>query len=490
MEYAVSGKKVGTLKTDCLVVVLNKDAEPPEQLPAPCRDQVRAAVKDGDFTGKRQQTLLMRDPDGLAAKRLLLVGTGADAPLSAVTWGRLVQTMARTLSGSGAKDAALLLETVAVDEHDEEWLVRESARLLEEATYRFDQFRSKKEDKPKLQRWRFITEGTANRLSRAAREGRAVGAGVHLARDLGNTPPNVAFPEYLASEARELAKDYEKLSVKVISERQAERMGMGGFCAVSRGSEHEGKLIVMEYKGATGKPLSLVGKGITFDSGGISIKPGANMDEMKYDMCGAASVFGAVKTVCELGLKLNLVAVVAAAENMPDGAAYRPGDVITTYSGQTVEILNTDAEGRMVLCDALTYVQNKYKPHTVIDMATLTGACVVALGDQAAAVYSNDDELGRQLIDAGDYTGDRGWPMPLFDEYGEQLKSNFADMQHIGGPKAGSITAAKFLQRFVGEVRWAHLDIAGIAWKSGAEKGATGRPVPLLTRYLINQAQG
>ena len=491
MEYAVSGKNVATLRSDCVVLVLNKGAEAPQELPAKTRQQIREVMDDGDFSGAQQQTVMLRQPEGLAARRLLLVGTGTEDPLTMPAWGRLITTMARAVSGSGAQNAALLIDHLQVAEHDETALVRESARMLEEATYRFDSFRSKKPSEPvKLRRWRFVTSGTANRLSRAAREGRAIGTGVRLSRELGNTPANVAFPEYLAEQARSMGRDYDRLTVRVIGEKQLERMGMGGFCAVSQGSEHEGKMIVFEYKGDTGKPLSLVGKGITFDSGGISIKPGASMEEMKFDMCGAASVFGAMKTLCELNLKLHVVAVVAAAENMPDGRAYRPGDIIKTYSGQTVEIINTDAEGRMVLCDALTYVQNKYKPHTIIDMATLTGACVMALGDQASAVYSNDDDLSRDLLASGEYTGDRGWPMPLFEEYGEQLKSTCADMQHVGGPKAGSITAAKFLQQFVGDVRWAHLDIAGTAWKSGSEKGSTGRPVPLLTRYMMDVAHG
>jgi leucyl aminopeptidase len=264
---------------------------------------------------------------------------------------------------------------------------------------------------------------------------------------------------------------------------------MGAFCAVARGSEREGQIIVMEYKGAKGAPVALVGKGVTFDTGGISLKPGAGMDEMKYDMGGAASVLGTVKSVCELALPIHLVAVIAAAENMPDGRASRPGDIVTTLSGQTVEILNTDAEGRLVLCDALTWVQKKHKPHTVIDIATLTGACVVALGSHAQAIYSNNEALGKALLEAGNKTMDRGWPMPLWDDYQEQLDSPFADIANIGGPKAGSVTAACFLARFTKDVNWAHLDIAGTAWVSGGmQKGATGRPVPLLTRYLIDLA--
>jgi leucyl aminopeptidase len=383
-----------------------------------------------------------------------------------------------------------VLGSVAVA-RDTEWQVREGTRVAEEAAYRFDLYRSKAPKAATLKKWTFWAAERNNGLKKASNVGKAVAAGSALAKDLGNMAPNDCYPEYLAKRARQLAKDYEKkLSVKVISHAQAEKMGMGAFCAVSQGSSRKGCLIVMDYKGATGKPVSLVGKGITFDTGGISLKPGASMDEMKYDMGGAASVFGAMKTVCELGLPIHLVAVVAAAENMPDGEATRPGDIVKTLSGQTVEILNTDAEGRLVLCDALTYVQQKHKPHTVIDVATLTGACVMALGSHAQAVYSNDDALSEALLEAGRDTGDRGWPMPLWEDYQTQLDSPFADMQNIGGPKGGSITAACFLHRFARDVKWAHLDIAGTAWNSGGkEKGSTGRPVPMLTRYLINLAE-
>jgi leucyl aminopeptidase len=303
-------------------------------------------------------------------------------------------------------------------------------------------------------------------------------------------PGNICTPTYLAEQAVALADAQSTIKTNVLEESDMESLGMGALLGVSRGSRQPAKLIVMEYMAGpkNSKPIVLVGKGVTFDAGGISLKPGAAMDEMKYDMGGASSVFGSVKTVCELDLPIHMVAVVAAAENMPDGRASRPGDIVKTLSGQTVEILNTDAEGRLVLCDALTYVQQKHKPHTVIDVATLTGACVVALGAHAQAVYSNDDDLSQALLAAGKQTGDRGWPMPLWDEYQSQLDSPFADMQNIGGPKAGSITAACFLSRFAKDVKWAHLDIAGTAWISGGmSKGATGRPVPMLTRYLMEQ---
>lgn len=488
MEYAISHKALAKLKADCLVVPLSKGSSLPEALPDETREAVRAFMKAGDFSAEKGQTAWLHRPAGLDAARLLLVGCGDNSELEGLAFLKLVSQTTHTLQRGPIKHAAWLLTGVAVNQALE-WQVREGTRVAEEAAYRFDQYRSKPAKASILSKWTFWHPERNNGLRKASDEGRAVAAGSALARDLGNMPPNDCYPEYLAERARELGKEYDKLTVKIITQAQAERMGMGAFHAVAKGSTREGRIIVMEYKGAPGKPVSLVGKGITFDTGGISLKPGATMDEMKYDMGGAASVFGSVKTVCELNLPIHLVAVVTSAENMPDGGACRPGDIVKTLSGQTVEILNTDAEGRLVLCDALTYVQQKYKPHTVIDIATLTGACVVALGAHAQAVYSNDEALSEALLEAGRQTGDRGWPMPLWEDYQSQLDSPFADMQNIGGPKAGSITAACFLHRFTRDVKWAHLDIAGVAWTSGKDKGSTGRPVPMLTRYLMNLAE-
>ncbi len=488
MEYAISHSALPKLKADCLVLPLGSASTLPEALPDETRASVQAFIKTGDFSGKQGQVSWLHNPPGVAARRLLLVGCGDKTELDGQAWQRLVTGATKQLLASPVKQAVLMLDTVKVA-RELDWRVREGARVAEEASYRFDDYRSKPAKAAALRKLTFWHAQRDAALRQALKQGRAVAAGTALARDLGNMPPNDCYPEYLAERAKALGKEYDKLTVKIVTQAQAEKMGMGAFHAVAKGSTREGCLIVMEYKGAAGKPVSLVGKGITFDTGGISLKPGANMDEMKYDMGGAASVFGTVKTVCELGLPIHLVAVVAAAENMPDGGATRPGDIVKTLSGQTVEILNTDAEGRLVLCDALTYVQQKYKPHTVIDIATLTGACVIALGSHAQAVYANDDVLRESLLEAGQDTGDRGWPMPLWEDYQSQLDSPFADMQNIGGPKGGSITAACFLHRFARDVNWAHLDIAGTAWISGGkDKGATGRPVPMLTRYLINLA--
>jgi len=319
-------------------------------------------------------------------------------------------------------------------------------------------------------------------------EAAIIGEATNYARTLGNLPGNVCHPSHLADEARRMGRENERMKVRIVEERQMRSMGMGAFLSVTAGTEQPAKLIVMEYTGAakSRKPSVLVGKGITFDTGGISIKPGPGMDEMKFDMCGAASVFGVMQAVVRLGLPINVVGIVAAAENMPSGSASRPGDIVRTMSGQTVEILNTDAEGRLVLCDALTYAE-RYKPTAVVDVATLTGAAVVALGNHATALYANDDELATDLLEAGERTGDRAWRMPLWEDYQQQLKTNFADMANVGGKEAGSITAACFLARFTRSYKWAHLDIAGTGWNSGARKGATGRPVRLLTEWLAER---
>ena len=487
MKFALSDKTPDSLATDCLVVFLGKqDKSLPPVFPEATRKQVSRLIKDGDFSAAAS-THLVHQPEGLKARRLLLARTGSDKPLNASAWLRCASGVAKAVAATGAKRASVCLPDKLVAVDDPADLAALTVRALGDSAYRFDSYRSKTPPAASLTGWTLLVSDKAAGMSRAVKQAQAMVAGADLARDLGNQPPNVCHPEYLVGVARDLERQYDKLKATVISEKQAEKMGMGAFCAVARGSEHDGKLIALEYRGAAGRPVALVGKGITFDTGGISLKPGAAMDEMKYDMCGAASVFGVMKAVCEMDLPIHLVMVVAAAENMPDGRASRPGDIVKTLSGQTVEILNTDAEGRLVLCDALTWTQQKFKPHTIVDVATLTGACVVALGSHAQAVYSNDDTLSQQLLAAGEATGDRGWPMPLWDDYQEQLDSPFADMANIGGPKGGSITAACFLSRFAEEVKWAHLDIAGTAWVSGGkQKGATGRPVPMLTRFLMD----
>ncbi|MDZ4212545.1 MAG: leucyl aminopeptidase, partial [Methylotenera sp.] len=350
---------------------------------------------------------------------------------------------------------------------------------------------TKKEDAKKGIATLYINVALASEVKEAKAglaDGLALASGVSFAKDLGNLPPNVCTPTYLAEQAQALGKKHD-FKVKVLERDELKKLGMGSFLAVSQGSEEPPKFIIMQHlKGKKDqKPVVLVGKGITFDTGGISLKPGAEMDEMKYDMCGAASVLGTFKTISEMDLALNVIGIIPTCENMPDGRATRPGDVLTSMSGLTIEVLNTDAEGRLILCDALTYAE-RFEPSTVVDIATLTGACVIALGHHATGLFSNNDNLANELLKAGEKSLDRAWHMPMWDDYQPLLDSNFADIANIGGRAAGSITAACFLSRFAKTYDWAHLDIAGTAWKSGKEKGGTGRPVPLLTEFLVNRA--
>ncbi|MDZ7749810.1 MAG: leucyl aminopeptidase [Halofilum sp. (in: g-proteobacteria)] len=399
------------------------------------------------------------------------------------------------LERSGASDAVSTLVQAKVKGLDDHGRARVLVEATEAARYRFDEFRSEPDPPQRpLERMTLIVARRRLRddAERGIAEARAIAAGVNLCRDLGNRPANVCTPSYLAAQAHGLAREFDAVETNVLEEDDMRDLGMGALLAVSQGSRQPAKLITMHYRGAgDGRaPVVFVGKGVTFDTGGLSIKPAAGMDEMKYDMGGAASVFGVIRACAAMGIEANVVGVVPSAENMPDGAAYRPGDILTTMSGKTVEVINTDAEGRLLLCDALTYAE-RYQPDTVIDIATLTGACIVALGHHASAVLSSSDTVARQLMQAGEDSGDRCWQLPLWDEYQEQLESPFADFSHVGGAPAGTITAACFLSRFTGNFkRWGHVDIAGTAWTRGDDKGATGRPVPMLMQYLLAQHAG
>ena len=384
------------------------------------------------------------------------------------------------------KASSVVIDVTQVESTlSEALLLQLLTKTFVETSYQYDTTLSDKKEKLALKKVHLIVSSNNSANKKAVELGQSMGVGANLAKQLGNLPGNICTPSFLAKEAQGLAKTYQKLSTEVLTETQLKKLKMGSLLSVTEGTTEPAKVIVMKYKGdkASQKPVVLVGKGVTFDSGGISLKPGARMDEMKFDMCGAASVFGTMKAVAELDLKVNLIGVVGAVENMPAGNATKPGDVVTSMSGKTIEVLNTDAEGRLVLCDLLTYVE-RFKPKAVVDIATLTGACVVALGHHTSAVYSNDDDFKMALKKAGDAVYDRAWPMPLWDEYDEQLKSEFADMGNIGGPDGGSVTAACFLSRFTKSYTWAHLDIAGSAWQ---KKKASGRPVSLLTQYVIDQ---
>ena len=487
MEFKARAFNPLTLKTDCLVVAVPAKGDLGKlatDLDAATGALISAAVKDGELS-KFLNTVTCYQPAGLGAKRLVVVSLG-DKPLKAPQFSKLAAKIASTLVALPVKSAALCLDTLAPEGRDNRWGARELAKKIVEGLYLFDQCKSQKPERAKLAKVELLaTPATAKALGDSLAAGLAIGEGVNLARELGDTPANLCTPSDLATAARGLAKSATKITAKVLGEAQMKALKMGSLLSVTEGTETPAAFIILDYKGSpkAGKPVVLVGKGVTFDSGGISLKPGAGMDEMKYDMCGAASVLGVFKAVAALDLPIHLVGVIPAVENMPSGKATKPGDIVTSMSGQTIEILNTDAEGRLILCDALTYVE-RYKPSAVIDIATLTGACVVALGNQVSGLFSNDDDLAKALLAAGEASGDRAWQLPIGEEYDQQLKSNFADMANVGGRNAGSITAACFLARFTKNYPWAHLDIAGTAWNSGAQKGATGRPVALLVDYL------
>lgn len=494
MDIKVAAKAPEKQTNACLVVPLHEGSKlsgTAALIDKRSGNAITRALKRGDANAEIGQSLMLFELNNISSERVLLVGAGKSDNLTRVQFRKLCSEIASALQNSGAALAIIHLEkSVFVAGEPASWHASTLAHTLVESQYAFSLHSVEK--KP-ASRWKksiiVVPEKEVKQCASAIKQGVAIANGQALARDLGNLAPNICTPVYLAKQAQALAKTNNKFTTKILTEAQMAKLGMGAFLSVSQGSRQEARLICMEYRGADKKkkPTVLLGKGVTFDTGGISIKPSAGMDEMKFDMCGAASVFGAMRAIAELSPKSNIIGVVAAAENMPDGDASRPGDVVTTMSGQTVEILNTDAEGRLVLCDSLTYIE-RYKPAAVIDVATLTGACIVALGKVCTAVMSNDRKLAATLYEAGQTTGDLVWELPLWDEYQTQLDSNFADIANIGGSPAGAITAGCFLSRFAQAYPWAHLDIAGVAWKGGSEKGATGRPVSLLMEYVLNQA--
>ena len=455
--------------------------------------RIAALLKRGDLDEKAGSTLLLPELPGIAADRVLLVSLGKRDDFGDKAYRDAIAAAAKVLSSGAARDAGVLLADVDLATRALEWRLQQATRILADGAYRFDALKSGKDKEARKERGAkkftlLIADKVGAALEGAVKRGQAIAEGMALAKDLGNLPGNVCTPTHLAETAESLGKQF-KFDVEVLDREDVEKLGMGSFLSVARGTHEPPRFIVMHYKGGKGKtrPVVLVGKGITFDTGGISLKPGAEMDEMKFDMCGAASVLGTFKAIARMGLPINVVGIIPATENMPGGRATKPGDVVTSMSGQTIEVLNTDAEGRLILCDALTYAE-RFKPACVIDIATLTGACVIALGKIPSGLLANDDELAAELLRRGTDSGDRAWQLPLWEEYQELLKSNFADMGNIGGKYAGTITAACFLARFTKAYKWAHLDIAGTAWVSGDAKGATGRPVPLLTEFLIGRA--
>ncbi len=499
VEFSTARINPLSRRTDCLVLgvyerrELTPSAGEADEATGGALGQLLA---DGDLSPAAGSTALVHRPRGLPAKRVLLVRLGDRFGLDDRAFRRAARAAARAVAGTGSRGAADFLAEADVRGREDAWRIRCIAEAYGDVAYRFDEGKSEKDGTPRPRLRRVAVHssgggpGARAGARRALAEAAAIDGGKRLARDLGNRPGNVCTPSHLADCAVALAGEFEAVSTEVLEEERMRELGMGALLAVARGSRQPPKLIVVEYAGGDRDeaPIVLVGKGVTFDSGGISIKPAAAMDEMKFDMCGAASVLGAVRAAAQLGLPLNVTAIVPAVENLPDGQACKPGDVVTSLSGQTIEVLNTDAEGRLILCDAIGYAE-RYDPDTVIDVATLTGACIIALGHVASGLFTNSRELGDALLAAAESSGDRCWELPVWPEYEEALKSNFADVANVGGRAAGSVTAAVFLSRFARERRWAHLDIAGTAWESGKNKGSTGRPVPLLVQYLIDRAR-
>jgi leucyl aminopeptidase len=493
VEFTIKAGAPEKLKSDCVVAGVYAGGDPSaaaRSLDKASDGAIGALLARGELDDKAGATLMLHNLPGIAAPRVLLVSLGKADELTDKLYRDAVTAAAKQLAGTVAADAAFCLTDAELPHRDLAWRIAQAAQILEDSTYRCDELKSKRDESRKgVRKIAFLTKtkDTAP-LEAAVRRGTAIAEGMALAKTLGNLPGNVCTPTYLATAARKLAKDH-KIKVEVLDQGDMEKLGMGALLSVARGSHEPPKFIVLNYKGgkAKDKPVVLVGKGITFDTGGISLKPGEGMDEMKYDMCGAASVLGTFKAIAQMALPINVVGLVPTTENMPGGAATKPGDIVTSMSGQTIEVLNTDAEGRLILCDALTYAE-RFDPVAVIDVATLTGACIIALGNLTSGLLANDDALAAELLASGQAAGDKAWQLPLWDEYQDMLKSNFADIPNIGSKGAGTITAACFLARFTKAYKWAHLDIAGTAWKSGADKGATGRPVPLLTQFLIGRA--
>ncbi len=492
MKFSTKTGATQSLNTDALILgVFEKGAQPATTAAADKSTQglIARLQKQGDFAGKAGTTLVVRHPTGLKAELLVLVGLGDKTEFNLKSWTQANRAAITAVLATSATDAINTLSTITVSGLSATAAVRQAVVFGGEVAYRFDQFKTTPKAQPvKLKSVQILVDQTGKPMTDAIAQGEAIVAGMTLTRNLGNLPGNICTPTYLADEAKKLAKTY-GLKCLILEKAAMEKLGMHSLLAVAKGSHQPPKFIVLEYMAGkkTDKPVVLVGKGITFDTGGISLKPAAEMDEMKYDMCGAASVLGTLRAVAGMKLPINLVVIVPTTENMPGGSATRPGDIVSSMSGQTIEILNTDAEGRLILCDALTYAE-RFKPAAVVDVATLTGACVVALGQVASGLLGNDEKLVEQLRTAGTDTLDRAWQLPLWDDYQDLLKSPFADMANIGGRWGGTITAACFLSRFAKAYPWAHLDIAGTAWTQGKDKGATGRPVPLLTRFLMARA--
>ncbi|MFT4045193.1 MAG: leucyl aminopeptidase [Solimonas sp.] len=499
MEYFVKSGNPEKQRVACVIIGIFDRRSPTdaaETIDRVSDGAVATVMRRGDMDGKLGSTLVLHNVTGTFADRVMLVGLGKERNFDEAAFRKANAAVARALRQTGAIDAVSYLTHLPIKNRDFQWNVGQALLATGEVFYRFDECRGAKfreeSQPPKLERYTFDVPRRSDLPAgeRGLAEALAIGKGVSLAKNLGNLPGNLCTPTYLAEQAKQLATQYAAIKTRVLDRADMEKLGMGALLSVARGSSQPPKLIVMEYlKGPKHeKPVALVGKGLTFDAGGISIKPAAAMDEMKFDMCGGASVFGALTAIAELKLPVNVVGIVPATENLINGEANKPGDIVTSMAGITIEILNTDAEGRLILCDALSYAEKEYEPSICIDMATLTGACVVALGGVATGLFSNTPALSRALLGAGEQIGDRAWELPLWPDYDDNIKSEFADIANIatrGGNGGGAIIGATFLHRFTRKMKWAHLDIAGTAWSG---KKSTGRPVPMLVQYLLNLA--
>ncbi|MEI7840837.1 MAG: leucyl aminopeptidase [Methylococcaceae bacterium] len=491
MNYSIETNPLATLKSDCFIVGIYSNQQftsAAQTLDAATNGLISSIVKRGDIAGKLNDTLLLNVIPNSDIERILLVGLGEQKPLSAKNYRKALTATINVVKKLKVNSIVVALTDCDVEKTDLTLKTRQIVEVFEDAIYQFTECKSKPADEITLKNI-VITTTDFIAATTGLAQGLAIAEGVTLAKYLSDLPANICTPTFLAHQALVLAGNFDTIETTILEVADMEKLGMGSLLAVARGSREPAKLISIEYRGGdkNSKPIVFVGKGLTFDSGGISLKSGAGMDEMKYDMCGGAAVLGTLQAAAQLNLPLNIVGLIPATENMPDGQACKPGDVLTSMSGKTIEVLNTDAEGRLILCDTLTYAK-RFQPEVVIDLATLTGAVLVALGRVPSGLLGNDDALCNELCAASETSNDSVWRLPLWEEYQEQLKSNFADLANIGGKDAGTITAACFLANFAEDFRWAHLDIAGTAWRTGSAKGATGRPVPLLTQYLLNRA--
>jgi leucyl aminopeptidase len=490
MKITLNNTAPAVIETPCLVVGVLEDAPltgPAAELDEASNGRLSALLASGDIDPDRNETTLLHGLDGVKAERVLVVGGGKADRFDRVRYNNMCLAAGTFLRKHAVRGAHICLAELSVEKMDTDWRLRQAVFAIDHGNYRYVTTKPlRADDHHPLEAASF--QG-GNERQAALEQGIALAAGTRRARELGNLPPNICTPAYLAQECANIAESHDKCTVEILKPEEMAELGMDALLAVGQGSDHPPRLIVLRYEGAASddRPYVLVGKGVTFDTGGISLKPRESMDEMKFDMCGAATVIGAFEACARMGLAINLVTVVAAVENMPDGKAYRPGDVIGSMAGKTIEVLNTDAEGRLALCDALTY-SSRFDPAAIVDVATLTGACVVALGHHASAVMTPHDDLAQELLEAGDAAVDRAWRLPLWEDYQSQLKSPFADMKNVGGLPAGAITAGCFLSKFTRDMRWAHVDIAGSAWKWNGNEGASGRPVGMLTRFLMDRA--